>query len=295
MPAIPRSIRSAWSAAFVALTALSACSAVDMAPSPTGPLPSVPASEAAAASVSPAASASESQDGLSGRFRVADGRELYLSCLGEGTPTIILEAGDGSGTEEWSSVQSDLAEVTTTCAYDRGGIGQSDPVTGCRQLDDLTGDLEQLLEAAGVPPPYVLVAGSGGGFIASGFAQEHAADIAGLVFLDVPMAFLDAPREVVEETACEHPGNVERRDYLQVEADAWNDRSEIGDIPVTIISNDPGPEAPPEEQGNAEAQQGWLVLSPRAEQVVIESGHDVAANEPELVIEAVTEIVQAAQ
>ena len=238
---------------------------------------------------------SAARSGPSGTFAVADGRELFIDCQGQGSPTVILEAGDGSGTEEWSQVHPELAEVTTTCAYDRGGIGQSDPVTGCRQLDDLTADLEQLLEATQVPPPYVLVAGSGGGFIASGFAQEHADDVAGMVFLDVPMAFLDAPPEVVEETACDHPGNVERRDFLQVEADAWNNRSKVGDIPVTIISNDPGPDAPPEEQGNVAAQQGWLVLSPQAEQVVIQSGHDVAATEPDLVIDEVTEVVQAAR
>jgi hypothetical protein len=282
-------VRSPWVLALIALTTFSACAAVSTVPSPT-----VPASQAAA-SVSPSASASDASAGLSGQFAVADGRELYLMCRGEGAPTVILEAGDGSGTEEWSPVWFELAEVTRTCAYDRGGIGQSDPVTGCRQLDDLTADLEQLLDAAGVPPPYVLVAGSGGGFIASGFAQEHTDDIAGMVFLDVPMAFLDAPPEVVEETACDHPGNIERRDYLQVEADAWNNRSEIGDIPVTIISNDPGPDAPPEEQGNVDAQRGWLVLSPQAEQVVIESGHDVATNKPELVIEEVMKVVQATQ
>lgn len=244
---------------------------------------------------SPSASASEPSDVLAGTFAVADGRELSLVCRGEGSPTVILEAGDESGTEEWSLVQTDLAEVTRTCAYDRGGIGQSDPVTGCRQLDDLTADLEQLLEAAAVPPPYVLVAGSGGGFIASGFAQDHADDIAGIVFVDVPMAFLNPPPEVVEETACDNPANVEHRDYLQVEADAWNSRSEVGDIPVTIISNDPGPEAPPEEQGNVKAQRGWLVLSPQAEQVVVESGHDVANNEPDLVVEEVTEVIEAAR
>lgn len=232
---------------------------------------------------------------LSGTFPVADGRKLNLDCVGEGSPTVILESGDGSGIEEWGLIRLDLAEVTRTCAYDRGGIGRSDPVTGCRQLADLSADLEQLLEAATVPPPYVLVAGSGGGFIASGFAQAYPDTVAGMVFLDVPMAFLDPPPEVVEETACDHPGNREHRDYLQVEADAWNSRSEIGDIPVTIISNDPGPDAPPEEQNNVTAQQGWLVLSPQAEQVVIESGHDVATNEPELVIEAVTEVVQAAR
>jgi hypothetical protein len=258
-----------------------------------GAPPTSPPASLSSVPISPLASVSEASDELSGRFAVADGRELYLDCQGEGSPTVILEAGDGSGTEEWSLVQPDLAEVTTTCAYDRGGIGRSDPVTGCRQLDDLTADLEQLLEVAGVPPPYVLVAGSGGGFIASGFAQDHADDIAGIVFLDVPMAFLDAPPEVIEETACDHPGNVERRDFLQVEAEAWNNRSGIGDIPVTIISNDPGPDAPPEEQGNIEAQRGWLVLSPQAEQLVVESGHDVANTQPGLVVDEVTEVVEA--
>ena len=232
---------------------------------------------------------------LSGTFPVADGRQLNLDCVGEGSPTVILESGDDSGIEEWGLIRSDLSEMTRTCAYDRGGIGRSDPVTGCRQLDDLTADLEQLLDAAAVPTPYVLVAGSGGGFIAAGFAQDHASEIAGMVFLDVPMAFLDPPPEVVEETACDNPGNRERRDYLQVEADAWNSRSEIGAIPVTIISNDPGPDAPPEEQNNVPAQQGWFVLSPQAEQVVIDSGHDVATNEPELVVAEVTEVVQAAR
>ena len=290
LPATPRSgSPHAWLPALVLLTTISACAAVDTAPS-LGSLASQ-----AAASVSPVTSPSEASDGPSGSFAVADGRELYLDCQGEGSPTVILEAGDGSGTEEWSLVQADLAEVTTTCAYDRGGIGQSDAVTGCRQLNDLTIDLEQLLDAAGVGPPYVLVAGSGGGFIASGFAQDHADEIAGMVFLDVPMAFLDAPPEVVEETACDHPGNIERRDFLQVEADAWNNRSEIGDIPVTIISNDPGPDAPPEEQGNVEAQRGWLVLSPQAEQVVVESGHDVANTEPDLVVTEVSEVIEAVQ
>ena len=280
--------RPALCAALVVLTMISACGGVETAASP-----SAQGSQAVASG--PVASASEPSDVLSGSFPVADGRALYLECQGEGSPTVILEAGDGSGTEEWSLVQPDLAEVTRTCAYDRGGIGRSDPVTGCRQLEDLTADLEQLLEAAGVGPPYVLVAGSGGGFISSGFAQDHADDIAGIVFVDVPMAFLDPPPEVVEETACDNPGNAERRDYLQVEADAWNNRSEIGDIPVAIISNDPGPEAPPEEQGNVKAQRGWLVLSPRAEQVVVESGHDVATTDPALVVAEVTEVIEAAR
>ena len=234
-------------------------------------------------------------DILEGAFEVADGRKLYLVCRGEGTPTVIFEAGDESGREEWARVEPGISAVTRTCAYDRGGIGASDPVAGCRQLSDLTADLEQLLEAADVPGPYVLAAGSGGGFIAAGFAAGHREDVAGIVFADVPKAFFDAPPEDVAATSCDNPANVEHRDYLKVEADAWNSRAEIGDIPVTIISNDYGPNADPLDAANVVNQQGWLVLSPLATQVIVQSGHDVANNEPALVIEEIIKVIDAAR
>jgi hypothetical protein len=66
------------------------------------------------------------------------------------------------------------------------------------------------------------------------------------------------------------------------------------DIPVTIISVDFGPDDP-ETANNVEAQRGWLVLSPRATQVVVDTGHDVANDDPEVVIEEVTKVVEAAR
>ena len=267
---------------------VTACGSTDTTGSPASP------STDASASPSPAAPTA-SPEVLEGAFEVADGRELYLVCRGEGSPTVILEAGDESGREEWARVEPEISAVTRTCAYDRGSIGRSDPVSGCRQLSDLTGDLDQLLGAADVPGPYVLVAGSGGGYIAAGFAAQHPEDIAGMVFAEVPKAFLDAPPEVVEETSCDNPDNVEHRDYLKVEADAWNNRAEIGDIPVTIISNEYGPDAEPGGAANVVDQQGWLVLSPRATQVIVESGHDVANNEPQLVIEEIVKVIEAAR
>ena len=48
----------------------------------------------------------------------------------------------------------------------------------------------------------------------------------------------DPPQELVEVTAWDSPENVENRDYLQVERDAWAARRQIGDIPVTVISNE---------------------------------------------------------
>ncbi len=269
---------------------LSACSS-------TGTTSGSPTSDAAPtqSDAAPSPSSTDATSTLEGRFAVADGRELHLVCRGEGSPTVIFEAGDESGAEDWRLVEPSISEVTRTCAYDRGGIGRSDPVSGCRQLPDLVSDLEALLTAADVPGPYVLVAASGGGFIATGFAVERPEEIAGIVFAEVPKAYLDAPPDIVELTSCENPANIEHRDYLQVEADAWNARGEIGDIPVVIVSNDYGPGAEPPEASNVVDQQGWLVLSPRAEQVVIESGHDVTTNEPDVVIDAVLNVMEAAR
>ena len=77
-----------------------------------------------------------------GNVDIGDGRSLYRVCRGEGSPTVILDSGDGADHAQWDQVITQIAEVTKVCSYDRGGLGRSDPVTGCRHLPDLTGDLE---------------------------------------------------------------------------------------------------------------------------------------------------------
>lgn len=225
---------------------------------------------------------------VDGSFDVGDGRTLHMECSGEGSPTVILEADDESGVEEWSQVMPDVAELTRTCAYDRAGVSLSDPATGCRGLDDLTGDLERLLAAAEIPAAYVLVAASGGGFIASGFSADHRDAIAGVVFVDVLGPFPDPPPDLVEFLKCDAPTNIERRDYLGVEHAGWDARAEIGDIPVTVMSVDYGPNATMEvEKTNVDVQPGWLVFSPRATQVVVHTGHDIVGEDPQHVIEEI--------
>lgn len=117
-----------------------------------------------------------------------------------------------------------------------------------------------------------------------------------MVFIDTFAPFLNPPAEIIEETAWDNPANVENRDYLQVEKDAWAARRRIGDIPVTIVSVDYGETAEFEaERRNVEDQKGWLVLSPRAKQIVVDTGHAVEEEDPELVIEVILEVVEAAR
>ena len=78
----------------------------------------------------------------------------------------------------------------------------------------------------------------------------------------------------------------------------------IGDIPVTIVTDKPSAEAiressfPSERRGmrrNVEDQKGWLVLSPRAKQVVVHTGHAVEEEDPALVIDAILDVVKASR
>jgi len=115
---------------------------------------------------------------------VGGGRSLYLSCVGSGSPTIILEAGFGGTTNDWSAVQPQLGRSTRTCAYDRAGLGNSLPIPGVHDAGDEIADLEALLEHARIAPPYVLVGHSYGGLLARLFARVHSDETAGVVLVD---------------------------------------------------------------------------------------------------------------
>ena len=94
---------------------------------------------------------------------IGGGKELFLECRGEGSPMILLEAGDESGHEDWSKVDRELGEATRTCSYDRLGTGSSSEADGCRGIDEIVGDTESLIAAAELEGPFIFVGASGGG------------------------------------------------------------------------------------------------------------------------------------
>lgn len=265
---------------------------------------SSPSDEQSSSSVSPETPASSPPTPfVEGVVKIDGDRGLYVRCTGTGSPTVILEGGDEDTSESYSFAEEALAQQTRTCVYDRANLGQSDPDPGPRGLAELVGDLEDLIAAADIPGPYVLVGTSGGGYISAGYAVEHPAQVAGMVFVEVPGPFLDPPPWLVEIARWDSPENIENRDYLRVEKEAWAARRLIGNIPVTIISNESSAEeiaaADPQERlgmrKNVQTQRGWLVLSPLAEQVVVHTGHAVEEQDPQLVLDAILEVVEAAR
>jgi len=239
---------------------------------------------------------------VDGVVKIEGDRGLYVRCTGTGSPTVIMAAGDESTADYYAFAEETLADVTRTCVYDRANLGQSDPDTGPRGLAELVGDLESFIEAGEIPGPYVMVGSYGGGYIVAGYAFEHPEQIAGMVLVEATAPFLNAPPVVVELTRWDNPENVEQRDFLLVEKDAWAARRRIGDIPMTVISTKYPPEAitqgwPGEaslKRTNVQSQRGWLRLSPRAEQVVFR-GSAVEHEDPDLIVEQILDVVEAAR
>ena len=81
-----------------------------------------------------------------------------------------------------------------------------------------------------------------------------------------------------------------------MEKDAWAGRAEIGDVPMVVVTVDYGETADNEAARlNVEDQKGWLVLSPQAKQIVVDTGHVIHHEDPALVIDVVREVVEAAR
>src|SRR5437899_1806408 len=85
------------------------------------------------------------------------GHVLYMLCTGRGSPTVILEAGLGTDHTSWSLVQPPIARTTRVCSYDRYGVGLSDLAPRRTTPSEKVRDLHDLLAAAAIRGPYVLV------------------------------------------------------------------------------------------------------------------------------------------
>lgn len=113
------------------------------------------------------------------------GRKIHLDCRGQGSPTVVFEAGlDTAGSLSWSKVHDAVAGLTRACAYDRAGIMWSDPKKTAQHADAVADDLHATLAAAGETGPLVLVGHSLGGPYVMAFTRKFGSQVAGLVFVD---------------------------------------------------------------------------------------------------------------
>ena len=129
-----------------------------------------------------------------------DGRVIRWVESGRGEPVVVLDAAAAEpGSLAWAGVMPLVAARTRVVAYDRAGIGDSDPVTPLT-LATQTGDLTAVLQAAGGGRPVVVAGHSWGGLLAQLVALDRPGLVAGLVLADpADENYLDPPAENLKD------------------------------------------------------------------------------------------------
>ena len=112
------------------------------------------------------------------------GFKMHIHCVGQGSPTVILETFSGGTSSYWGWIQPEVAKTTRVCVYDRAGRGWSEPDPEPMTLGRTVRNLHTLLINAGIEGPYVLVGHSIGGIYVRQFAADYPDEVLGMVLLD---------------------------------------------------------------------------------------------------------------
>jgi len=254
------------------------------------------------------------------------GYSLFIYCVGQGSPTIVLESGLNGVSSDWERLLPDLRQIARVCVYDRAGLGASDFSPHPRTSGHMVEELRVLLRNAGAPGPYVLVGWSFGGMNARLYAAQYPQDVAGVVLLEsshpdrnerslalLPPRTQGEPGSLTElrqwwasdwGVPILNPLGVDWR----VSAEQVRAAGDLGDMPLIVITKSPdlqyadwGPDFPRDvalklEEAWQEMQRELVGLSTSGRQIVAErSGHCIHCAEPRLVVDAIREVVETAR
>jgi pimeloyl-ACP methyl ester carboxylesterase len=229
------------------------------------------------------------------------------------------------------TVFAEVGKFTRVCAWDRPGtpVGEkpsrSDPVSQPTTVKDAVGDLHALLIAASEPRPYVLVGHSYGGLIVRLYASTYPKEVSGLVLVDALSEGLrdaETPQQWVvqrkliqgddPESLALYPA-LERID-VDRSCDEIRAAPALHPMPIVVLSaNRPwGPQVrsmiaagklpadvPPDfgyivDAAQRKAQERLAKLVPNEKHINnTNSGHEIHKEQPQLVIDAIREVVEA--
>lgn len=110
--------------------------------------------------------------------------KIYLVEKGAGGPTVLFESGISATNLNWSHIQESVARFTGTASYDRCGLGWSTPSRTARTPGNIAIELHDMLHAAQIKGPFILVGHSFGGLVARRFAQLYPEDVLSVLLID---------------------------------------------------------------------------------------------------------------
>jgi pimeloyl-ACP methyl ester carboxylesterase len=119
-----------------------------------------------------------------GKLVDVDGHRMHIFCQGQGSPTIIVEQGLGAQSLAWAPINERMSGISTVCAYDRVGMGYSDPVGHVTPAEEVARNLNGLLQNAGIADDLVLVGWSAGGMYVREYYRQFPVRVKAMVLVD---------------------------------------------------------------------------------------------------------------
>lgn len=223
----------------------------------------------------------------------AGGQRQWLSCSGQGSPTVVISSGLGASHEMWSKVLAPLRASSRVCISDRPGLGASPPRSGSATTDagQHAQELRSLLDAAGEHGPYLLVGHSYAGLIVRAFYAQDPTAVAGMLLID----------------AC-WPGI--HRDFLPSYRSPWHEGGTLIDMAASERADAGGPNlgslplivlaAGDPATATSSGDRAWFAHQAQAAQLSTRghlrfarhSGHVVQRDRPAQVISAVGDLLR---
>lgn len=203
--------------------------------------------------------------------------------------------------------------MTRVFIYDRAGLGNSKPSAQPRTSKQMVRELHMLLSEAAIGPPYVLVGHSFGGLNMMLYASRFPHEVVGLVLIDTPhSAWIDRLEEILSPAQMRafRAGGVNNREGVSYRRRKLSGRQvqnspPLPNVPfIALFAGFEGrptkwPEGWPTEALDRllnELQRDLAAKTPQGRMIVAErSGHYIHHHEPQLVVEAIREVIQKAR
>lgn len=245
---------------------------------------------------------------------VVDNHNISLYTAGTGKYTVLLEAGGASNHKCWNKVFPEIAKLTRVISYDRPGYLKSEICTKQRDAITVAKELKTALEKSNFPPPYLIAGWSLGGAFARVFCGLYPESVTGLILID------PTPEEVYSRIEREYPELLADDSLYMKELLASSDRpgeraeniffdtsmyqarnSDIKHTTPTILLIATEGKAPGKSENDpnnpmnklwVEELVKWAAKRPNVHYSVIQNcGHHIAKQRPELVMQAIAEML----
>lgn len=274
-----------------------------------------------------------------GKMVDVDGHLMHIHCQGKGSPTVIIEQGLQGVSTAWDDITKEISSFTAVCAYDRAGLGYSEPIEHATRASEVAELLKKLLSGTGLDDEIILVGWSAGGVYIREYHRLYPDATRAMLLVDSaheqqqdrlpqssggnPNAMLRiasflAPiglirlsgivkQQIESSPAPNHlksrlialyeQSHVFRTMLNESESFTLDTQSEqppasLGNLPLIVLTRGQQAEAPEEQKARDAMQEELVALSTNGRRVIAaESGHAIQYGQPELLIDAVRELV----